>query len=198
MKRKIFGMSNFKSIGINCQISTKASFYGMERIEIGDNVRIDDFCIISAGEGGIKIGSNIHIACHNSIIGAARIELEDYSMVGGHSAIYSSTDDFSGDYLIGPNIDERFTNVINKPVTLKKYSVIGSHCVVLPGVTLHEGAAIGAMSLVKKDVGEYALWAGNPLRFVKFRKKTMREFVENNILPDSVYLEAMDWYVTSS
>ena len=191
-------MSNFKSIGINCLISPKASFYGMERIEIGDNVRIDDFCILSAGDEGIKIGSNVHIACHTSLIGAARIEIGDYVGVGGHSAIYSSTDDFNGNFLIGPTIDKRFTNVISKPVTFKKYSVIGSHVIVMPGVTLNEGSAVGAMSLVKKDVEEYALWAGNPLQFVRLRKKGMREFVEGSILPQSTYLEGLDWYVTQA
>ena len=49
----------FKSIGENVLISDKASIYGVKNIEVGSNVRIDDFCIISAGEGGIKIGNYV-------------------------------------------------------------------------------------------------------------------------------------------
>lgn len=188
---KISGMYNFKSFGSSSWVSPKASIYGAERIEIGDNVRIDDFCILSAGEGGIVIGDNVHIACHTSIIGAARIDIGSYVGVGGHSAIYSSTDDFSGDYLIGPTINKQFTNVRSEPVTFKKYSVIGSHCVVLPGVTLEEGAAVGAMSLVKKDVPSYQIWAGNPIKFVKDRNIRMTRFVQ---LPESEYHKNMDWY----
>lgn len=190
-----FWYGRFKSQGACCQISDKASFYGNGRIEIGDNVRIDDFCILSAGEGGIKIGSNVHIACHTSIIGAGRIEIEDYAMIGGHSAIYSSTDDFSGNYLIGPNIDKRLTNVISKPVVFKKHSVIGSHCVVMPGVTINEGAAVGAMSLVKKDLDEFTIYGGNPLRLIRARKTGLKQLIESGQLPDSVYLEGIDWYV---
>ncbi|TSB44528.1 acyltransferase, partial [Alkalicoccobacillus porphyridii] len=41
----------FKSVGENVKISDKASFYGCDNISIGNNVRIDDFCVFSAGEG---------------------------------------------------------------------------------------------------------------------------------------------------
>lgn len=46
----------FASVGENVFISTKASFYGVSKIHIGNNVRIDDFCVISAGEGGCILG----------------------------------------------------------------------------------------------------------------------------------------------
>lgn len=192
-------MHNFKSVGRDCQISPHARFYGVERIEIGDNVRIDDFCILSAGEGGIKIGSNIHIGCHTTLIGAGRIEFEDYSGSSGHCSIYSSTDDFSGNFLVGPTIDKALTNVRHAPVTLKKYSIICTHTVVMPGVTIGEGAVIGAQSLVKKSVEEYAIWAGNPLRFVRLRKKGVKEIVENGQLPvNMVHMDGIDWDVDIS
>ena len=56
----------FKKVGKNVSISDKCSIYNAKNIEIGSNVRIDDFVILSAGEGGIKIGSHIHIACYAS------------------------------------------------------------------------------------------------------------------------------------
>lgn len=46
----------FKSIGKGCRISRKACFYGVESMSVGDNVRIDDFCILS---GSITLGSHI-------------------------------------------------------------------------------------------------------------------------------------------
>jgi len=51
----------FKSLGDNVLISKKTSFYGISRICIGNNVRIDDFCVLSAGIGGIFIGNYVHI-----------------------------------------------------------------------------------------------------------------------------------------
>ena len=49
----------FKHLGKNVLISDKAAIYNCEKISIGDNVRIDDFCIISAGVGGINFENNI-------------------------------------------------------------------------------------------------------------------------------------------
>ena len=57
----------FKVLGKNVKISTNVTIIGEKNIEIGDNVRIDDFTIISAKEGSLKIGSNVHIK--NTLIG---------------------------------------------------------------------------------------------------------------------------------
>jgi galactoside O-acetyltransferase len=51
----------FASVGENVRISDRASFYGSNRIHIGNNVRIDDFCVLAAGIGGINIGNFVHI-----------------------------------------------------------------------------------------------------------------------------------------
>ena len=56
----------FKSLGTNVLISNKVSIYGAEFISIGDNVRIDDFCILS---GKITFGNNIHIGAGSVVIG---------------------------------------------------------------------------------------------------------------------------------
>ena len=54
----------FKFVGKNVSISKKSSFYNISNISVGDNVRIDDFCILS---GNINIGSFVHIAAYSSI-----------------------------------------------------------------------------------------------------------------------------------
>lgn len=51
-----------KKYGRNVKISRHASIYGAQNISIGDNVRIDDFCILS---GHIELGSYIHIAAYS-------------------------------------------------------------------------------------------------------------------------------------
>jgi acetyltransferase-like isoleucine patch superfamily enzyme len=50
------------------------------------------------------------------------------------------------------------------PVVLKKGCRMGANCVVLPGVTIGEGAVIGACSLVKSDVPSYEVWGGVPAK----------------------------------
>jgi galactoside O-acetyltransferase len=86
----------FERVGLNAQISDKASFYGASRISLGNNVRIDDFCVLSAGAGGISIGDHVHIAVYSSLIGAGRITLSDFCNISSRVAIYSSSDDYSG------------------------------------------------------------------------------------------------------
>jgi acetyltransferase-like isoleucine patch superfamily enzyme len=166
----------FKSLGENVLISDKASIYGTKNIEIGSNVRIDDFCILSAGEGGMSIGNYVHIACYAHLIGAGRIILEDHSQVSGKASVYSSSDDFSGDYLVGPTVPSKFTNVKSATVHLKKYVVLGCNVVVLPGVTIEEGTAVGALSLVSKNLEPYKLYGGSPIRIIRDRNKGMLNF----------------------
>ena len=167
----------FKSIGENVLISDKASIYGAHNIEIGSNVRIDDFCILSAGEGGIKIGNYIHIACYAHLIGGGEIILEDHSQVSGKVSIYSSSDDFSGEYLVGPTVPTKYTNVKHLKVHLKKFVVLGCNTVVLPGVTLGEGCAVGALSLVNKDLLPYRIYAGTPAKVIKQRGSNFNKIV---------------------
>jgi acetyltransferase-like isoleucine patch superfamily enzyme len=167
----------FKSIGDNIMISNKVSIYGAEHIEIGSNVRIDDYCILSASKAGrIIIGNYIHIACYAQLIGAGDIILEDHSQVSGKVSIYSSSDDFSGDYLVGPTVPSEYTNVKSATVHLKKYVVLGCNVVVLPGVTIGEGTAVGALSLVSKDLEPYKIYAGSPIRIIKDRTDNMKKF----------------------
>ena len=171
----------FKKVGKDVLISDKCSIYNAKNIEIGSNVRIDDFVILSAGEGGIKIGSHIHIACYTSLIGGGEIVVEDFSQISSRVTILSSSDDFSGDFLIGPCIPSEFTNVKSKKVFLKKHAVIGTGSTVLPGVTLNEGAAVGAMSLVNSDIDEYTIFYGIPAKKQNYRSKKILD-TENNFL----------------
>lgn len=163
-----------KSFGDNLKISRYARFYSPSTICIGDNVRIDDFCILS---GNIVIGSNIHISAYVALYGSNGITMENYSGISPMSVIYSAMDDFSGDYLIGPVQPEEATNVLGAPVIIKKYVQIGSNSVVFPGLTIGEGAVIGACSLVKSDVDEWGIYAGIPIKRIKERSKKLLRFV---------------------
>src|SRR5882672_8401994 len=98
----------FKRLGKNVQVSDKAVFYNPSKISIGDNSRIDDFCILSAGEGEFHIGRHVHIACYVSLIGKNAILLEDFAGLSSRVSIYSSSDDFSGNYMTGPTVSEEY------------------------------------------------------------------------------------------
>lgn len=165
----------FASCGECVKISRKASFYSPQTISLGDNVRIDDFCILT---GNIKIGSNIHIAAYVALYGAKGIVIEDYAGISAKTIVYSAVDDFSGDFLVGPMLPKSVTNVKGGCVYLKKYSQIGAACVVMPDLSIHEGAVVGAMSFVNKDIQPWTINAGIPCKELRKRGKKLLDLLK--------------------
>ncbi|MFM5321143.1 hypothetical protein ACET9O_16180 [Aeromonas caviae] len=164
----------FAALGSNVLISDKASIYGANRIRIGSNVRIDDFCVLSAGDGGIDIGNYVHIAVFSLLIGAGKITISDFAGVSSRVSIYSSNDDYSGLFLTNPTVPANYTNVTHADVTLCKHVIVGSGTVILPGVTLHEGAAVGSLSMISKNCEPYSIYIGSPARKIKNRKQDLK------------------------
>ena len=175
LSKKELNKLNFKHLGENVLISNKATIYGASRISIGDNVRIDDFCVISAGEGGIELGNSIHIAVYCSIIGNGKVVMEDFSGLSSRVAVYTSNDDYSGAYLTNPMVPSEYTNVTSGDVILKKHVIVGAGSIILPNVTLEEGVAIGSLSLVNKSIPEYTIAVGNPAKPLKSRKQDLKQ-----------------------
>ena len=157
-----------RSYGTNVIISRFARIYSPEKISIGDNVRIDDFCILS---GNVTIGSHIHISAYVALYGSMGIELEDYTGISPMTTVYSAMDDFGGDYLIGPIHPCEKTHVTGGKVTIKRYSQIGTHCVVFPNITIDEGCVVGANSLVNCNLEPWGIYWGIPARFKKLRSQ---------------------------
>ena len=173
LSREAIEMLGFASVGKNVQISDRASFYGANRITLGNNIRIDDFCVLSAGVGGILVGNYVHIAVSSSLIGAGRITLSDFCNISSRVAIYSSNDDYSGATLTNPTVPSEYTGVTHADVLLGKHVIVGSGSVILPGVTLEEGVAVGALSLVNRNCKMFGIYAGNPARRIKERKRDL-------------------------
>lgn len=169
----------FGKLGSNVLISDKASIYNAKHIQLGSDVRIDDFSILSAGEDGIEIGNNVHIACYVSLIGKSKITIGDYAGISSKTAVYSSSDDYSGNFMTGPTVPESMRKVDNRPVVIADYVIVGAQSVILPGVTIGEGSAIGALSMVTKNVSPWGIYVGSPLKFIKSRSNKMLDFINN-------------------
>ncbi|MBK1709915.1 acyltransferase [Marichromatium gracile] len=163
----------FAGVGRDVEISERAVFYGASRITLGDAVRIDDFCVVSAGAGGIAIGSHVHLAVGCTLIGAARISLEDFSGLSSRVSVYSSSDDYSGAALTNPTVPDCYRAVVHGEVRLGRHAIVGAGSVILPGVTLEEGVAVGALSLVTKRCAAFGVYAGRPARRVKERSREL-------------------------
>lgn len=159
----------FAHVGENARLSDKASFYNCAKISIGSNVRIDDFCVISAGVGGVEIGDYIHIAVYSSLIGAGKITVKEFSNISSRVSIYSSNDDYSGASMTNPMVPAECLNVYSADIVVGRHVIIGSGSVVLPGIVLEDGVAIGALSLVSETCKEFGIYAGVPAKKIKER-----------------------------
>jgi galactoside O-acetyltransferase len=153
---------------INC-ISTLAKIFPLAKIiaktgncKIGDYSQIDDFVFINCGQG-VTIGKYVHISSFTSIIGGGRFFMEDFSGLSAGCRIITGTDDFSEGHLTNPTVPNQFRQVKTGSVVIKKHSIIGTNCVVMPDVIIGEGATIGAGSIINKNIDPWGIYVGyNP------------------------------------
>jgi acetyltransferase-like isoleucine patch superfamily enzyme len=161
----------FKYVGKNVKISDKASIYNYEQIEIGNNSRIDDFCVVS---GKIKIGKNVHITPMCLVAGGEKgIIFKDFTTIAYGVQIFTQSDDYSGKTMVNSTIPKKYKNEYKKKVILGKYTIIGAGSIIMPGVRLRKGTSIGAMSLVLKDTKSWSIYVGSPAKKIKNRKKKL-------------------------
>ena len=102
----------------------------------------------------LTLGKKTDIGAFTYINAGAGVVIEDNVQIGSHCSIYSES-----------TIDES-----SGKVTLKKNCKIGSHSVIMPGVTIGKGAVVGAFSFVKKNIPDNALAYGVPAKIVKKKK----------------------------
>lgn len=159
--------------GYNVTIREWVRFVRRGNIKIGNHVMIDDFVLICGGRGDelTLIGNYVHIAAFVSIMGGAGVTLMDYSAISPGSRLFSETDDYTDGALMGPTIPDDLRGGPSGRITLEKYVCIGANCVVLPGVTISEGATVGACSLVTKNIAPWTINVGVPTRPIGMRNK---------------------------
>lgn len=115
------------------------------RLEVGDDV---DFAkdVLVTTDGGVSIGDRV--------------------LIGYRTQILSSNH-------VVPKVPDRIfdSGRIKSPVRIDKDVWIGANCIILPGVTIGEGAIVAAGSVVTKDVPAFVYVAGVPAKFIKNRQK---------------------------
>jgi galactoside O-acetyltransferase len=152
----------FKTVGENVLVAKNCTIIGLDRIELGDNSRIDGFCTIIVGDGFVRLGRYVHIHTSCVIGGRGGVQIGDYGGASHGCQILSATDDFTGRYLAGGIYPPGCTKPKIAPVSIGPYVPIGARSTIMPGVTIGEGAAICAHSLVTRDIGEWKMAAGTP------------------------------------
>lgn len=167
-------------VGQDVTIWPMAKIVAPEVISIGDSVIIDDFVFIMGGQS-TKIGSFVHIASFTSITGGGKLIMEDFTGLSGGVRIYTGNEDYSGGCLTNPSVPFPYRIPSRSFVHIKKHAIIGANTVILPGVVIGEGAAIGANSLVTKDCEPWKIYFGSPAKAIKNRPQTKILEFETNL-----------------
>lgn len=162
-------------IGNNVKIHKKVELINPKNIEVGDNVRIDCHSIISAGDGKIIFEGNNHVACGAYIFGSGGLVLfKKFASISANVLIYTATEDYSAGGL-NPTTSIEFRVIQSGPVVLEDHVIVGAKSIILPGVVIKKGANVGCLSLIKKDVEEFALVAGIPAKKIGERSRNVLE-----------------------
>ena len=133
-----------------------------------------------------KTGKNVNIE-HGAFFGSGRdIEIDDFSGLGINCRVSGPLK--IGMYcMMGPDVMIYTANheigrldipmvlqgeTPKKRVVLEDDVWVGARAIILPGITIHKGAIIGAGAVVTKDVPPYAIVGGNPAKIIKYRTGT--------------------------
>lgn len=161
----------FKFLGNRVRISDKAAIYNADEIEIGDNSRIDDFCVVA---GKVSIGRNVHVAVFCNIAGGSEgVTLEDFAGLAYGCHVFSQSDDYTGKTLTNPTVPAIYKRETKKAVHIGRHCIVGTNSLIFPGVNLGDGCSVGAMSMVTKSTEEWSVYSGIPAKKLKDRKRDL-------------------------
>ncbi|MCK4793022.1 MAG: acyltransferase [Desulfobacteraceae bacterium] len=144
----------------NVKIYDSAKIAGIENIQFGHHIIVDDFVFIYAKKK-IKIGNYVHIAAFSSITGGEEVVLEDFSCISWGARIFTATDDFTGSGFGNSTVPEEYRRIKRAPVHIGRFVIVGANSVVLPGVVIGEGTTVGANSVVTRDLEPWGVHIGD-------------------------------------
>lgn len=167
-------------------IYSLAKIVGEKNLNIGRKSQIDDFCFINAGKK-TEIGRNVHIASFTTIIGGGECVIGDFAGLSAGCRIITASDDFSGPFLTNPTVNSNFTNVKSNRVEIGRHAIIGTNCIIFPGVTIGDGCAVGAGAVIRRNLKPWTVYAvvDGKLKELKSRDK------EAILAKETEYLESV-------
>lgn len=165
-KRKLNFLGNNTLLGKNIKIS------GENNIKISSFSWVDDYVSLTADFGAIVIGKRVHIAPFSILSGGGKIIIEDFVGISSNVHIYSHSEiPKRGKRMSGPMVNESQKGFKSAPIYLKNNCFISSGAIILPGVTIGEGAIVSANSVVTKDVEPWSIVLGNPAKKIGKRPR---------------------------
>lgn len=132
------------------------SFVNLYGCSIGDESKIGAFVEI---QRGVTVGRRVKISSHSFLCGG--VTLEDNVFIG-HGVMFTNDRYPRATRDDGAPQSDADWEVI--PTVVRRGASIGSNATIICGVTIGEGAIVGAGSVVTRDVPPYTIVAGNPAR----------------------------------
>ena len=185
-KKKIKKIPNSVSVGENSVLLPNTSFRfnvnSKNPIKIGNNCMLNCDFIFETEKGEIEIGDRTFINGGTSLISRSKIKIGDDVTIAWGCTLYdhnSHSLDWQerqkdleqqlNDYNNGLNFikNKNWETVKSRPITIEDKVWIGFDCTILNGVTIGEGAIVGAKSVVRENVEPYTIVAGNPAVVIK-------------------------------
>ena len=164
LMRRVVLRALARSFGNGVKVGVGVGFKHPETFEIGDGVFIGDQAYVQGRfDGRCVIGRSVWIG-PQSYFDARDLVLEEYVGWGPGAKVLGS--EHTG---VPSDVPIIQTDLVIKPVIIGAWADVGTNAVVLPGVTVGRGSVVGAGSVVTRDVPPYAVVAGVPARFLRWR-----------------------------
>lgn len=150
----------FAWVGENVLVSTRAVFYEPEKMRIGANSRIDDFCLVT---GSVTLGRNVHLTAYTHVAGGVPgVTFGDFATCAYGCHILAQSDDYSGSTMTNSTVPRRFKEEVFAPVRIGRHAILGTGTIVLPGCDVGEGVSTGAGAVVTKPLADWTMYVGQP------------------------------------
>jgi dTDP-4-amino-4,6-dideoxy-D-glucose acyltransferase len=160
----------FAECGTDVRIDRRVAIFNPGSISVGSHVRIDAFAVLAGGAAALTIGSFVHLgaSCYLSA-GDGGIRIGEFCTIAPRVAVHGHSDDYTGGLLTGGAVPSELTGGIGAPVVLEEHVIVGSGSVILPGVTIGRGAAVGALTTIRTNVAASDVVVGSPQVKVRTR-----------------------------
>lgn len=157
---------------------------GLENIEFGKNIIIDDFVLIYAKEK-VKIENFVHIASFTSISGGGEFIMEEFSGLASGCRIITGSDDFKDWGFGNPTIANEFRNSKTGKIKIGKFAIVGTNTTILPNVIIGEGVTIAANSLITKDLEPWGIYVGNKRVGTRNKEEVLKNYEKFLATPEN-------------
>jgi putative colanic acid biosynthesis acetyltransferase WcaF len=146
----LHGWRRFLLRAFGAKIGRGARVHGSTRIWLPANLEMGDYSIL---------GWNVNCYCQG------KVTLEDYAVVSQYAHLVTGTHDF----------DSPGFQLYTRPIRICRHAWIASDAFVGPGVTVGEGAVLGARGVAFKSLDPWTVYSGNPVQRLRNRRRWTEE-----------------------